>query len=68
MYLAEQLMKAHAGGWDEMLIVAGPLIVIVGLIHKARSNRPPDDAGHGETDPDQPDHNRRDDAPRKEDR
>jgi hypothetical protein len=61
MYLAEQVMQAHAGGWDEMLIIAGPLIVIVGLMRKARSNRPPDD-------PDQPDHNRRNDAPRKEDR
>ena len=54
-------MQAHAGGWDEMLIVAGPLIVIVGLVRKARSNRPPDD-------PTQTDHNRTNDAPRKEER
>lgn len=28
---------AHQGGWDEGLIVAGPLLVIVGLLWLARS-------------------------------
>lgn len=28
---------AHQGGWDEGLIVAGPLFVIVGLLWLARS-------------------------------
>ena len=26
------LLTAHQGGWDEILLVAGPLAVIVGLL------------------------------------
>jgi hypothetical protein len=29
-------MLAHQGGWDEGLIVAGPLLVIVGLLWLAK--------------------------------
>ena len=25
-------MLAHQGGWDEILLVAGPILVIVGLL------------------------------------
>lgn len=25
-------MLAHQGGWDEILLVAGPIVVIVGLL------------------------------------
>lgn len=34
-YLIEALL-AHQGGWDEGLIVAGPLLVIVGLLWLAK--------------------------------
>lgn len=43
MYLATEIMQAHAGGWDETLIIAGPLLVIAALVHKSRNNRPPDE-------------------------
>ncbi len=26
---------AHQGGWDEVLLVAGPLVIIGGLLHLA---------------------------------
>ena len=25
-------LQAHQGGWDEILLVAGPIVVIVGLL------------------------------------
>ncbi|MFM8265154.1 MAG: hypothetical protein ACKOAI_03680 [Acidimicrobiia bacterium] len=28
-------MFAHQGGWDELLLVAGPIVVIVGLLWRA---------------------------------
>jgi hypothetical protein len=27
---------AHQGGWDEMLLIAGPILVVVGLLWLAR--------------------------------
>jgi hypothetical protein len=38
-------MLAHQGGWDEILLVAGPILVIVGLLRlaKKRVDRPSDD-------------------------
>lgn len=27
---------AHQGGWDEILLIAGPIIVVVGLLALAR--------------------------------
>ena len=29
-------LLAHQGGWDEILMVAGPLLVVVGLLSWAR--------------------------------
>jgi sugar phosphate permease len=29
-------LLAHQGGWDEILLVAGPIVVIVGLLMLAR--------------------------------
>jgi hypothetical protein len=29
-------MIAHQGGWDEMLLVLGPIVVIIGLLVLAR--------------------------------
>ena len=30
------VLLAHQGGWDEILLVLGPIVVIVGLIKMAR--------------------------------
>jgi len=39
-------MTAHQGGWDEILLVAGPVAVIAGLLwladRRARRMGPPD--------------------------
>ena len=32
-------LLAHQGGWDEILMVVGPLIVVVGLLYWARSRQ-----------------------------
>ena len=29
-------LLAHQGGWDEILLIAGPIIVVVGLLALAR--------------------------------
>jgi hypothetical protein len=41
-------MLAHQGGWDEILLVLGPILVIVGLLSLAKkrvdkSGEPPTD-------------------------
>ena len=38
-------MLAHQGGWDEILLVAGPILIIVGLLRlaKKRVDRSPAD-------------------------
>jgi hypothetical protein len=33
---AASVLLAHQGGWDEILLVAGPIIVIVGLLALAK--------------------------------
>jgi hypothetical protein len=39
-------MLAHQGGWDEILLVVGPILVISGLLLLARQRlRPPEDPG-----------------------
>jgi hypothetical protein len=30
-------LLAHQGGWDEILLVAGPILVIIGLLKLARN-------------------------------
>lgn len=30
-------MLAHQGGWDEILLVLGPILIIVGLLRLAKS-------------------------------
>lgn len=32
----------HQGGWDEALMLLGPLAIIAALIYTARKKRPPD--------------------------
>lgn len=41
--LALEIMRAHQGGWDEILAVAGPGVVVATLIFVARKRRPPED-------------------------
>lgn len=43
MMLADEMVGMHAGGWDEMLVILGPLLIIVALIAIARRARPPED-------------------------
>ncbi|MDA3033165.1 MAG: hypothetical protein O3B90_12725 [Actinomycetota bacterium] len=33
---ATQALLAHKGGWDEILLVAGPIVVIIGLLVLAK--------------------------------
>lgn len=40
---ADTLVLMHQGGWDEILIGLGPLIIIGALIVIARRARPDDD-------------------------
>ncbi len=39
-------MLAHQGGWDEILLVLGPIAIIAGLLYLAKKRvkdqRPPD--------------------------
>jgi hypothetical protein len=30
------MLLAHQGGWDEILLIAGPIVVIVGLLWLAK--------------------------------
>ncbi|WP_169593389.1 hypothetical protein [Antrihabitans stalactiti] len=41
--IATQFVQMHAGGWDEMLAVLGPALVVGTLIVIARRSRPLDD-------------------------
>jgi hypothetical protein len=45
------LVYAHQGGWDEMLMVLVPLLVIAGLLrlarNRARRNEPPGEDSDG---------------------
>lgn len=59
--LADRLVMMHQGGWDEIAIVGGPLLIIGVLIAVARKQRPldqdpddPDDPDAAEDDPDGP--------------
>lgn len=44
----------HAGGWDEILLVAGPLAIIAALIVVARKRVPPEDDADHDRDRDRP--------------
>jgi hypothetical protein len=47
------VILAHQGGWDEILLVAGPILVIVGLLTLAKRR----------VDANGPDNDARDDSP-----
>ena len=53
----EPLLIAHAGGWDEALLLGAPLVVVAGLLfvanRRAKRALGEDDAG-GDSTPDQP--------------
>jgi hypothetical protein len=42
MSLADRVVMMHQGGWDEIAIVGGPLLIIGVLIAVARKQRPLD--------------------------
>lgn len=44
MNLADRVILMHQGGWDELLLVLGPLIIIVVLVVVARKQVPAGDA------------------------
>jgi hypothetical protein len=52
MDLAARIEMMHQGGWDEALMVVGPLLIIGLLIAVARKQRPPDGADRDDGDPD----------------
>ncbi|AEF41547.1 hypothetical protein [Hoyosella subflava] len=37
-----EIVLMHQGGWDEALMLLGPLAIIAALIYTARKGRPPD--------------------------
>ncbi len=45
-----RVIMMHQGGWDELLITLGPLIVIAVLVIAARRNVPPEDEPDDEPD------------------
>jgi hypothetical protein len=52
---------AHQGGWDEILLVLGPILVIAGLLRLAKQRVERDRPDHQPGDP--PDHQPGIDAP-----
>ena len=42
-------MLAHQGGWDEILLVLGPIAVIAGLLWLAKKRTKPTDGSEGGT-------------------
>jgi hypothetical protein len=46
------MVFAHQGGWDEMLLVLGPILVIVLLLRLARNRSIKADDTPGDSEPD----------------
>lgn len=44
--MSAAVLFAHQGGWDEILLVAGPIIVIAGLLALAKRRVDRADVGH----------------------
>ncbi len=36
MSAASPVLLAHQGGWDEILLIAGPIVLIIGLLWLAK--------------------------------
>lgn len=49
MSYADRVVMMHAGGWDEILIGLGPLVVIGALIYIARKGVPLEEEEEQET-------------------
>jgi len=52
VHVAAPGVLAHQGGWDEALMLLGPVVLFVGLVITARRRQkadadPPDDQGPG---------------------
>ena len=43
-------LLAHQGGWDEILLVLGPIAVIIGLLKLAKNRVDRDSTVHDKTD------------------
>ena len=37
--MATSALLAHQGGWDEILMVVGPLLIVVGMLRWARNRQ-----------------------------
>jgi len=49
---ASPVLLAHQGGWDEALLVGGPILVIIGLLWLAKRRVEHAASLHGHPDPD----------------
>lgn len=49
------MILAHQGGWDEILLVAGPILVFAGLLRLANRRAEASRADRGLTDGERPD-------------
>jgi len=49
---ASPVLLAHQGGWDEALLIGGPILVIIGLLWLAKRRVERAASLHGHPDPD----------------
>ncbi|MCE9622905.1 MAG: hypothetical protein K8R99_11220 [Actinomycetia bacterium] len=50
--IAFQALLAHQGGWDEILLVLGPILIIAGLLRLAKNRVERDNDGPASDGPD----------------
>jgi hypothetical protein len=46
------VLFAHQGGWDEILLIGGPIVIIIGLLWLAKRRVDQAASLHGHHDPD----------------
>jgi len=49
---ASPVLLAHQGGWDEVLLIGGPILIIMGLLWLAKRRVDHAASVHGRPDPD----------------
>jgi hypothetical protein len=49
---SSHVLLAHQGGWDEALLIGGPILVIIGLLWLAKRRVENAASLHGHPDPD----------------
>jgi len=49
---ARPVLLAHQGGWDEVLLIGGPILIIMGLLWLAKRRVEHAASLHGHPDPD----------------